>query len=592
MIMQTKKKNDMIQNLLFLSMQMENSERELINAIVPNTMQECNCPAERKTSRSRSDSEERIYTPQIVKKVVQSNKDVAKYLGITPLQAVLFVPAFTFDLNRDSFDIDDICNFFDIRPIEFLQLKNDFDELTQKRIFLLEKDDLHFRKRKNYIINSLVKDAIVAGKKLDHTILEAPNIDRYQFVNMVSNIIDSRCDEGISSRQFFKIIQPLEEQHKKLTFVKNFLKLHLSLEERTLFYEICDDFITQRERATGIDCTLHDIYDNVRKRMEVARVLKQEQHALQKAELIEIISKEMFSDAVIVLTDKGKQLFLEEDYELFSTEMENRNQQLIYPDKIVEKQLFYDKDLQQQLRLFINNLEEEKFSEMQQRLDRLGMSKGIATLFYGLPGTGKTETAMQIAKATGRAVCHVDIAASKSCWLGESEKIIKRIFTDYRNMCKKEKLKPILLFNEADALFSKRKDSNSSNVAQTENAIQNIILEEMENLDGILIATTNLSENFDSAFARRFLFKISFGKPSVEARKSIWQSKLHGLSDADSRYLAQKFDFSGGEIDNIVRKVVMSEVLDGTKPDLAAIEKLCQHENSGIKSRPKIGFTN
>ena len=590
--MQTKKKNDMIQNLLFLSMQMENSERELINAIVPNTMQECNCPAERKTSRSRSDSEERIYTPQIVKKVVQSNKDVAKYLGITPLQAVLFVPAFTFDLNRDSFDIDDICNFFDIRPIEFLQLKNDFDELTQKRIFLLEKDDLHFRKRKNYIINSLVKDAIVAGKKLDHTILEAPNIDRYQFVNMVSNIIDSRCDEGISSRQFFKIIQPLEEQHKKLTFVKNFLKLHLSLEERTLFYEICNDFITLRERATGIDCTLHYIYDNVRKRMEVARVLKQEQHALQKAELIEIISKEMFSDAVIVLTDKGKQLFLEEDYELFSTEMENRNQQLIYPDKIVEKQLFYDKDLQQQLRLFINNLEEEKFSAMQQRLDSLGMSKGIATLFYGLPGTGKTETAMQIAKATGRAVCHVDIAASKSCWLGESEKIIKRIFTDYRNMCKKEKLKPILLFNEADALFSKRKDSNSSNVAQTENAIQNIILEEMENLDGILIATTNLSENFDSAFARRFLFKISFGKPSVEARKSIWQSKLHGLSDADSSYLAQKFDFSGGEIDNIVRKVVMSEVLDGTKPDLAAIEKLCQHENSGIKSRPKIGFTN
>lgn len=582
----------MIQNLLFLSMQMENSERELINAIVPNTMQECNCPAERKTSRSRSDSEERIYTPQIVKKVVQSNKDVAKYLGITPLQAVLFVPAFTFDLNRDSFDIDDICNFFDIRPIEFLQLKNDFDELTQKRIFLLEKDDLHFRKRKNYIINSLVKDAIVAGKKLDHTILEAPNIDRYQFVNMVSNIIDSRCDEGISSRQFFKIIQPLEEQHKKLTFVKNFLKLHLSLEERTLFYEICNDFITLRERATGIDCTLHYIYDNVRKRMEVARVLKQEQHALQKAELIEIISKEMFSDAVIVLTDKGKQLFLEEDYELFSTEMENRNQQLIYPDKIVEKQLFYDKDLQQQLRLFINNLEEEKFSAMQQRLDSLGMSKGIATLFYGLPGTGKTETAMQIAKATGRAVCHVDIAASKSCWLGESEKIIKRIFTDYRNMCKKEKLKPILLFNEADALFSKRKDSNSSNVAQTENAIQNIILEEMENLDGILIATTNLSENFDSAFARRFLFKISFGKPSVEARKSIWQSKLHGLSDADSSYLAQKFDFSGGEIDNIVRKVVMSEVLDGTKPDLAAIEKLCQHENSGIKSRPKIGFTN
>ena len=269
---------------------------------------------------------------------------------------------------------------------------------------------------------------------------------------------------------------------------------------------------------------------------------------------------------------------------------------MIYPDKIVEKQLFYDDELQQQLRLLINNLEEEKFSAMQQRLKNLGMPKGVATLFYGLPGTGKTETAMQIAKATGRAVCHVDISAAKTCWYGESQKRVKGIFTEYRKMCEKEKLKPILLFNEADALFSSRQDINkshgSSSVAQTENAIQNIILEEMENLDGILIATTNLTENFDSAFARRFLFKISFGKPSIEARKSIWQSKLDGLSDADCRYLAQKFDFSGGEIDNIVRKVVMSEVLDGTKPDLAAIEKLCQHEKLGTQSRQKIGFTN
>ena len=67
------------------------------------------------------------------------------------------------------------------------------------------------------------------------------------------------------------------------------------------------------------------------------------------------------------------------------------------------------------------------------------------------------------------------------------------------------KVKPILLFNEADAVFSKRKDVNNGNVAQTENAIQNIILEEMENLDGILIATTNLADNLDGAFERRFV---------------------------------------------------------------------------------------
>ncbi len=78
-----------------------------------------------------------------------------------------------------------------------------------------------------------------------------------------------------------------------------------------------------------------------------------------------------------------------------------------------------------------------------------------------------------------------------------------------------------LLFNEADGVFGKRKDNPSSNVTQTEIAIQNIILEEMEKLDGILFATTNLTDNLDKAFERRFLFKIRFDKPTLEAKTNI-----------------------------------------------------------------------
>jgi SpoVK/Ycf46/Vps4 family AAA+-type ATPase len=70
------------------------------------------------------------------------------------------------------------------------------------------------------------------------------------------------------------------------------------------------------------------------------------------------------------------------------------------------------------------------------------------------------------------------------------------------------------------------KSIGSGNVDQTENAIQNIILEEMENLDGILIATTNLTENLDKAFERRFLFKIRFDKPTLEAKTNIWKDKI------------------------------------------------------------------
>ena len=258
--------------------------------------------------------------------------------------------------------------------------------------------------------------------------------------------------------------------------------------------------------------------------------------------------------------------------------------------KIPQKQLYFEGELNSQISFFENSLLETNFRNLQKRLEQKSLPKGVAAIFYGAPGTGKTETVMQIARRTGRKVYHVDIAASKSCWFGESEKLIKKVFTDYRRLCEKSKVKPILLFNEADAVFSKRKDVNSGSVAQTENAIQNIILEEMENLDGILIATTNLADNLDGAFERRFLFKIRFDKPTVEAKRNIWISKLPSLSVEDAHTLASSYEFSGGQIDNIVRKALMQEVIKGEKPTLNSLVTMCSEEKISKKNARRIGF--
>ena len=199
---------------------------------------------------------------------------------------------------------------------------------------------------------------------------------------------------------------------------------------------------------------------------------------------------------------------------------------------------------------------------------------------------------MQMARATGRDIVHVDISATKTCWFGESEKLIKEVFTQYKRLCEKSKVKPILLFNEADAVFSKRKDSNSSSVAQTENAIQNIILEEMERLDGILVATTNLADNLDKAFERRFLFKVRFGQPSVRAKAQIWKDKLPQLDEGEAASLAARFDLSGGEIENIARKALMEEVINGVRPTTESLARLCHEEKIGKNggNAKKIGF--
>lgn len=185
----------------------------------------------------------------------------------------------------------------------------------------------------------------------------------------------------------------------------------------------------------------------------------------------------------------------------------------------------------------------------------------------------------------------VDIDRIKSCWVGESEKNIKSLFDRYRNICKNSKLAPILLFNEADAVLGVRMEGASNAVDKMENSIQNIILQEMENLEGIMIATTNLTSNLDKAFERRFLYKIRFNKPTTEARAQIWQNMIKGLNNQEALTLASSFELSGGEIENIARKHSVNAILSGNDSiDLQKIIASCQQERLSQTNRPVVGF--
>ncbi|WP_373708565.1 ATP-binding protein [Kaistella sp.] len=254
------------------------------------------------------------------------------------------------------------------------------------------------------------------------------------------------------------------------------------------------------------------------------------------------------------------------------------------------KKLFLNKNEEGQLTQISHILKENQFKEMQVRLKERAMPLGITALFHGVPGTGKTESVYQLAKESSRNIFKVDISETKSMWFGESQKLVKKIFTEYADMKRNEELCPILLFNEADAIIGKRKSAGSSNVADTENAIQNIILEEMENFEGILFATTNLVENMDAAFERRFLFKVKFAQPSSENSAKIWREKLPQLSDKESKILAETYSFSGGEMENIARKCAMEEVLSDEKPIFQEIKNLCKNEKWSVEKKGKIGF--
>jgi SpoVK/Ycf46/Vps4 family AAA+-type ATPase len=166
---------------------------------------------------------------------------------------------------------------------------------------------------------------------------------------------------------------------------------------------------------------------------------------------------------------------------------------------------------------------------------------------------------------------------------------MKEVFNKYKTLKDGSDVIPILLINEADAILSKR-ISVTSSIDQMNNTMQNILLEEMENFDGILFATTNLVPNLDSAFERRFLYKIEYTPPQTEARFAIWESHFPELDADDLKMLAENFMLSGGQIENIVRKTTLNNLLYGNAPDIEEIFKFCLEESSLQKTKNSIGF--
>ena len=231
---------------------------------------------------------------------------------------------------------------------------------------------------------------------------------------------------------------------------------------------------------------------------------------------------------------------------------------------IKSKRLYYDDLLKKQVDSLTTVLRKKHFSQFQAKLNESNLPKGITAIFFGQSGTGKTETAYQIAKKTGRDIMMVELSQLKSKWFGESEKKVKGIFDDYKRIFNNNKVKPILFINEADGMFSKRMENNgkASSTDQTLNTIQNIILQELENFEGILFATTNLTGNLDSAFERRFLFKVEFKNPVPEIREKIWKSKLPELTPTHLKSLSSKYQLSGGEIENVARKYMIEKVIE------------------------------
>ena len=218
-------------------------------------------------------------------------------------------------------------------------------------------------------------------------------------------------------------------------------------------------------------------------------------------------------------------------------------------------------------------------------------------IFYGLAGTGKTMTAYSLAKSLKRQVLAFDCSKILSMYVGESEKNVRKIFDTFYELCDKTKSEPILLLNEADQFLASRSNAIASSTDQMHNQMQNIFLEQIENFKGMLIATTNLLENIDKAFSRRFNYKIEFKKPTQEQRVELWKKMLPAdapyKDDIDLDQLSS-FSLTGGQINLIVKNTaynvaIRDEAIFSQKDFLSEISREKDANFDGEKS---MGFLN
>ena len=482
-------------------------------------------------------------------------------------------------------DMDDLANLLHMHPLRVLQLRDEFcalDELGY--VVISQKNDVWSLSMVGEALESLTMDM-----PFDPQILKLEN--NYDFLSRANRFIKEgrRYDEDGA---IVKNITRLMKQNQHLAVVQNLQNIKGEAEMWFMLLMMTTLAIEEDDYVNS-----HDLVQILSERTirTILKQIKDNKHPF--AGYIELRNQGgQVQQGEWVLSQEGWLAMLGSQKEVDSIvpteedEDENINMLTSYK-RLAQRPLYFSGKTEEQVQTLTNLLHEEQLAKVRQALQTHNMPLGFCCLFYGAPGTGKTELVQQLAIATQRDLFQVNIATLRDKYVGESEKQLKRIFDKYRSLVRTQEHAPILFFNEADAIFGNRMENTQRSVDKMENALQNIILQEMEVLDGIMICTTNLTSCLDKAFDRRFIYKVEFEKPTNQARKLIWQSMLSSLNDEQATELANRFEFSGGQIQNISRKQVINAVFSGKDElDYDQIKLDCQNENISRNSRGKVGF--
>ena len=515
---------------------------------------------------------------------------LASLFSLSPEEARLYTLIFASVLE------DGICKFehmkreFMIDDEAHVPLLKSIDRLEKRGLLTIKRDGGRFARTNRLApvmqIDDVVLNRVIFG--IDN-FEEIDFSDIYAVTEAVIDLMEKRQEGTLNQSRFFDEFERLMSKlDRKEPFYECFRGF--AAEEQMVVFICIMEYLERNSGESAIRIA-ENIYEKLAHKSQFVSKILKEELKIFKHGIVRLDESPVLFDTTtqVELTEASISMLFGTTVTKLKKFQSRFTRHLEY--ETLHKSLFLPDDLVRTLQQFENAITPRRFTKVREMLKESHLAAGFVALFYGQPGTGKTASVYELAYRTGRDVLQVDLAAIQSKWVGQSEKNTRAIFDEYRRAKDEMEREPILLFNEADGLLSRRLDVRDS-VAQMHNTMQNIILEELENFDGICIATTNLTQNLDDAFARRFLYKLEFPKPATAQRKAIWHARLSELPD-DLIDRISRYNLSGGEIENVIRKYRLEMILNDRKPNLAELEEWCVMERCYHESESyKIGFMN
>ncbi|MDR1614105.1 MAG: ATP-binding protein [Campylobacteraceae bacterium] len=428
-------------------------------------------------------------------------------------------------------------------------------------------------------LEMILPDIVPYSDHLEYIKDQFFRIELYQKINSAKHSVTQNAP-GIHRLQ--TKLQLLEARiNERLKVTKNevmietlFKERSLDVKEQIIFLallkeEYSGEFENLREMNTLIGLVSFDEYERIKN-----RAILEEGSRLIESGIIDY--DEMFT----AFGGVSRSFYINEDIlqKIMHPDKEKKSKKMKLDMLIAEQDIFEliepktnlnDVVMSSKIRDALESILKQADKVVVARLKEWGIKdkrKGIDAkiILYGPPGTGKTMTALSLAKSLKKQVLNFDCSKILSKYVGESEKNVRNIFDTYRELCYKTKTEPLLLLNEADQFLSARSSESGASADKMHNQMQNIFLEQIERFDGLLVATTNMLENIDPAFSRRFDYKIEFEKPNLKQRIKLWQQALPESAAYEENFdikILAGYPLSGGQIQIVLKNTALKVAL-------------------------------